>query len=93
MLAGGEGEVYDPFATGNFLRGGKAMRKDLRELLKLVEPMGWTFDGHSGSKHVRLRHTSGAQHVVAGSPSDQRALKNTVAGLRRAVREMEEVRG
>ena len=58
------------------------MRKDLRELLKQLP--GWEAAPTKG-QHVKLVHTAtGAKVFCASTPSDHRAVKNTLAFCKRA---------
>lgn len=60
------------------------MNKDLRKLLKAVEDQGFTARRTSGG-HWQIRGTDGrVVAVIAGTPSDVRSWKNTIADLRRA---------
>ncbi len=50
-------------------------------------PAGWQATRTAGG-HIRLRHPKAARVVITGStPSDRRARCNTLAAMRRALRD------
>jgi predicted RNA binding protein YcfA (HicA-like mRNA interferase family) len=59
------------------------MKHDLARLLRQASACGWQLV-RTRKSHWLLRHPSGAVVVTSGTPSDQRALRNTRAQLRRA---------
>ena len=60
------------------------MQKQTRQLLKQLE--GW--EATLTRRHIRLVHKqTGAVVIAAGTPSDHRAFKNTLAACKRATRE------
>lgn len=66
--------------------------KSVRKFLDQMAAEGWRVDRYTGGGHFRLLHPSGAQAFMASTASDHRALMNTRATLRRAVREAEQRR-
>jgi len=60
------------------------MNKDIRQLVKRAKRDGWDV-AETRRGHVSFRSPDGAYtYVTSGTPSDQRALNNLRAGLRRA---------
>lgn len=62
------------------------MTHSQREFLRWAATLGWRLARVSGSGHLRLRHHNGATVYVACTPSDQRAVANNRALLRRLAR-------
>lgn len=62
---------------------GPRLKGNLRSILKLAEPLGFTFAGYSGSGKPRLRHENGAVITIASTPGDRRNQANLRAMLRR----------
>jgi len=61
------------------------MKHAVKELLRWAEAAGWRVQFTRGG-HLRLRHPDGGVVVAASTPSDQRALANLRAQMRRAER-------
>lgn len=60
------------------------MNKDLKKVLKEAEAQGFEVRQTRGS-HYQVRDTDGrVVAVFAGTASDHRSIKNTIAALRRA---------
>lgn len=57
---------------------------DVKKLLQDAVADGWSRE--EGSKHIKLKHPSGAMVVVSRTASDCRAAANIKADLRRALR-------
>lgn len=51
--------------------------KEVREALAQLDP-GWDLVGRNGSGHLKLKHRTGAQLVIAASPSDVRRFRGNV---------------
>lgn len=62
------------------------MHREMRKALKEAEKMGGWRGRRTASGHIFLMHESGASTTIAGTPSDGRTIKNTLADLRRATR-------
>lgn len=58
------------------------MQKDLRQLLRRVDRLGWTIQ--QGGSHLKVIGPNGAFVTVPSTPSDWRAIRNCRAQLRRA---------
>ena len=66
----------------------KLPSRQARELIELVEPLGWEFAGRTGGCHILLIHRqSGRKFVASSTPSDWRTMKNAVSTMRRIARE------
>lgn len=59
--------------------------RPVAELTRLAARDGWRVEPTRGG-HLRLRHPSGALVHAAGTPSDRRALANTLSTMRRELR-------
>lgn len=58
------------------------MDKDISRLLRSLEAEGWGIE--YGGKHVKVRSPkTNKKVVISTSPSDHRAIKNTMSRLRR----------
>lgn len=55
------------------------------ELVRRVRREGWTVEPTRGG-HLRLRHPCGGLVHAASTPSDRRAVANTLAECRRELR-------
>ena len=63
------------------------LSKEVREAMSLLDP-GWELEGRNGSGHLKLRHSCGAQLVIANSPGDTRRFRgNVLRDAKRAIRE------
>lgn len=63
------------------------LRKEVREAVDQLDP-GWSVLGRNGSGHLKLRHMTGAQLVIATSPSDAKRFRgNVLRDARRALQE------
>lgn len=61
-------------------------RKEVRELVALLETEGWTFIGMTGKGHLAFRHPSGARFYGASTPGCSRSRVRALHDARRAVR-------
>lgn len=61
------------------------MKKRMREIKKLAEPLGWQLLPKRAAGHYRLQHRSGILATCSATPSDRRGDKNLVAMLNRLV--------
>jgi len=60
------------------------MSKDLRKVVKALEAQGFTVE-QSRNGHYKVRNAEGVLVcTIAGTPSDGRSWKNSLAALRRA---------
>lgn len=60
------------------------MHKEVRELIRWAGQYGWAYAGLAGNdSHPVLRHKSGIEYPLAGTPSDWRTLKNARSDLLR----------
>jgi len=59
------------------------MTHRLREFLRRVEAIGWTYMGQTPGGHIQLQHATGVIYVAPKTPSDYRDEKNTLAALER----------
>lgn len=62
------------------------MHREMRKALKEASKMGGWRGRRTSGGHIFLIHESGASTTIAGTPSDGRTIKNTLADLRRATR-------
>ena len=60
----------------------KLPRKDVRQLLDGLKPLGWTW-APTGSGHVKLTAPNGDIVFVPSTPSDWRSMRNVRAQIRR----------
>lgn len=62
----------------------KIFRRDVRDLVKEAEELGWVFVERCGSGHLKMRHRETKKACyLPSSPSDRRALKNCRSQLKR----------
>jgi hypothetical protein len=59
------------------------VNKERRDLLRKAELLGFLFDSHTGSGHLKLRNESGAIYIMSHSPSCRRTALNAVAEMER----------
>lgn len=60
------------------------MRKELKELVNAITPLGWKVAGQAGNNHYELCNNDGFKYHTSFSSSDKaRALKNITATLKR----------
>lgn len=59
------------------------MNRIIREIVELAEQLGFTYEGTTGSGHVRLVHQNGAAVTLPSTPSEYRGRANSVAYLER----------
>lgn len=55
-----------------------------REDIEYARTLGWVFDGYTGSGHLRYRHPdTQVKAIFSATTSDQRAIRNSRAFIRR----------
>lgn len=59
------------------------MRKELRELMKAIRPMGWKVVGQFSNGHYRLQNGNGDTYSSSFSSSDHRSTKNLLSSLKK----------
>lgn len=60
------------------------MRKNLRELIKAIDPLGWKVTGQNGQQHYILENADGSRrHTQSLTSSDARSIKNLVSQIKR----------
>ena len=57
------------------------MNKDVKEVYDFALSLGFELQRYNG--HYHMKHPNGAHVTIPGSPSDHKALKNTMADIRR----------
>ena len=61
----------------------------LRDLVEKTECLGWRYEGRTRGGHALMVHCSGRKFVASSTPSDHRAVLNSIAIMKRIVREQE----
>lgn len=58
------------------------MKKEIKELMKYAEEIGWVYIRRTSDGHYLMRHSvTGHQHPIPSTPSDKRGLKNCKTSL------------
>lgn len=65
---------------------GSGMHREMRKAMKEAAAQGGWRGRRTSKGHIFLVHESGASTTIAGTPSDGRTIKNTLADLKRASR-------
>ncbi len=58
------------------------MNSNARKFVRSLQREGWSWE-YNGSGHIKLTSPEGMKLTMAATPSDQRALKNVRAQVRR----------
>lgn len=59
------------------------MSKDITTLMRSARDQGWDVESKKRSGHIKFTNPEGQHYFAAGTPSDVRAVKNLIAGLKR----------